>query len=81
MIRIHLSRILGEKRMTQSELSKMTGIRPNTINSYYHEYVKRMNVEDLKKICDALNCKLSELLEYDPRDKKISPAMGLFIIT
>ena len=43
MIRIHLSRLLGERRMTQSALSKKTGIRPGTINELYHEFAERVN--------------------------------------
>ncbi len=68
MIKIYLSRILGEKRITQKKLSKLTDIRPGTINAYYHEYIQRINVADLNKICKALNCKLSDLIEYMPDD-------------
>lgn len=71
MIKIHLSKILGEKRMTQSELSRRTGIRMGTINAYYHEYIKRINVEDLDKICDVLECRIEELIEHI-RDKQSS---------
>jgi putative transcriptional regulator len=66
MIKIHLSRILGDRRMLQSELSRKTKIRKNTINAYYHGYIERINVKDLNKICDALNCRLDELIEYIP---------------
>lgn len=66
MIKIHLSKILGERRITQSDLSEMTHIRPGTINAYYHEYIKRINVDDLDKLCKALDCKLSDLIEYIP---------------
>ena len=38
MIKIHLSKILGIKRITQAELSRRTGIRPATISAYYHEF-------------------------------------------
>jgi putative transcriptional regulator len=69
MIRIYLSKILGEKRITQTALSKGTGIRPGTINLMYHEYIKRVNVEDLNKLCAFLGCTLSDLIEYIP-DKK-----------
>jgi putative transcriptional regulator len=69
MIKINLSKILGEKRINQKELSKNARIRPGTINAYYHNYIKRMNVADLIKICDTLNCSLDELIEYKP-DKK-----------
>jgi putative transcriptional regulator len=69
MVKIHLSRLLGERRMTQAELARKTGIRPSTITMYYHEFIKRINVEDLAKICDALDCKLDELIEYIPKKK------------
>lgn len=72
MIKIYLSRLLGEKRITQKELSERADIRPGTINAYYHEYTKRVNLKDLNKICDFLNCKLSDLIEYIP-DKNSSP--------
>lgn len=37
MIRIHLSRLLGERRMKQKDLAILTGIRPATINEIYNE--------------------------------------------
>ncbi len=63
MIRIHLSRLLGERRMTQTELSQKTGIRIATINELYHEAAERVNLEHLDKICAALGCELGELIE------------------
>lgn len=72
MIRIHLSRILGEKRWSQSELSKITGIRPNTISEIYNELIERINLEHLDLICEALECDISEIIEYIPnKNKKI----------
>lgn len=69
MIRIHLSRLLGERRMTQSDLSRKTGIRVATINELYHELAVRVNLEHLDKICEVLNCELTELIEYVPNKK------------
>ena len=37
MIRILLSARLGERRLTQADLARMTGIRAATINEYYNE--------------------------------------------
>ena len=37
MIKILLSKKLGEMRLTQADLARATGIRPNTINELYHE--------------------------------------------
>lgn len=66
MIRILLSRRLGELRWTQADLSRATGIRPSTINEYYHEIAERINLEHFDLICEALNCDLSDLLVRDP---------------
>ena len=66
MIRIMLSRILGEKRINQAELARKTGIRPNTINALYHGYAKRVTFEQIDKICEALDCELDELFVREP---------------
>lgn len=66
MIKITLSRNLGELRVTQSELAKATGIRANTINDLYHDVAERVSLEHLDKICEALECSLSEIVEFTP---------------
>lgn len=68
MIRILLSTKLGELRMTQAELSRITGIRPNTIGELYHELAERVSLEQLDLICEALDCDLGELLVRQPND-------------
>lgn len=72
MIRIRLSTLLGERRMTQADLARRTGIRPATINEMYHELVERVNLEHLDKICEVLDCDLSELIIYEPNKIKIT---------
>ena len=62
MIRILLSRKLGELRWTQADLARKKGIRPNTINDLYHEMAERVSLEQIDLICEALNCDLIELL-------------------
>jgi len=66
MVRIYLSRILGEKRMSQKELSKLTGIRPNTISEWYNEIAVSLKVEHIDRICEVLGCRLDELIEVIP---------------
>lgn len=66
MVKIHLSKLLGERRMTQKQLSELTGIRPNTINEWYHEITVNLKVEHLDKICEVLNCSVEELIEVVP---------------
>lgn len=74
MIKILLSRKLGEVRWTQADLARATGIRPSTINEYYHELTSRMNLEHLDLICDALGCDIGDILtrvETDAPEKAI----------
>lgn len=52
--------------MTQAELSRKTGIRPATINEIYHELTERINLEHLDRICEVLDCPLSDLMNYEP---------------
>ncbi len=66
MIRILLSRKLGELRWTQADLARATGIRPSTINDLYHDIAERINLEHLDLICEALNCELSEIIVRVP---------------
>lgn len=68
MVRILLSRLLGERRWTQADLARVTGIRAATINEYYHELADRVSLQHLELICNALDCDLSDLLVLMPND-------------
>ncbi len=69
MVKILLSSKLGELRWTQADLARATGIRPNTINELYHEFADRVSLEQLDLICEALDCRLDELIVRVPNDK------------
>ena len=66
MIRLRLSALLGERRMTQADLARITSIRPSTINLLYHELADRINLEHLDLICEALDCELQDLIVREP---------------
>ena len=66
MIRILLSSLLGERRMTQLDLSRRTGIRNATIHEMYHEFSERISLEHLDLICEVLECDISDILVREP---------------
>lgn len=72
MVIIHLSRILGEKRISQAELSRRTGIRPMTINDWYHDITDKISLDHLDKICEVLECSVTDIIEYIPNKKRIT---------
>lgn len=66
MIKILLSSRLGDLRMTQADLARITGIRPSTINELYHEITERVSLEHIDLICEALGCELGDLIVRKP---------------
>lgn len=70
MIINHLSRILGEKRWSQARLARVTGIRAATINELYNDLAIRITLENLDRICEALDCDVSDIFEYIPNHQR-----------
>lgn len=63
-LKIKVSEWLGKKKMTQKQLAEITGIRPATISSLYHETTKRIDVEHIEKLCEAFDCQPGDLFIY-----------------
>lgn len=80
MVRILLSTRLGERRWTQADLARATGIRPSTINDLYHELADRVNLEHLDLICEALECDIDDILVLEPNNEpRVKTRSGSYI--
>ena len=79
MIRILLSIKLGERRWTQADLARATGIRPSTINELYHELAERVKLEHLDLICEALDCEISDIITRDHKRPQVKTRTGATI--
>lgn len=64
MIRICLDKTLNYLNISRYELAKQTGIRYQIIDNYYKNKVIRYDSTVLEKICSALNCNISDIIEY-----------------
>ncbi len=54
-----------------NKLMELTGISRNTLNKLYKNInLETIRLENLMKVCDALNCNLSDLIEYTPEKKE-----------
>ncbi|MGA3675789.1 helix-turn-helix domain-containing protein [Lysinibacillus agricola] len=71
MIKVHLSRLLGEKRMKISELAKETGLHRNGLSRLYNEETDGIKFDTLEKVCKALNCDISDLIEIVDEEKAL----------
>lgn len=62
-IYIKLDKLLSEREMSQHELSRLTGIRQASINEMCRNQTSRLPKKNLAKICEVLNCELTDILE------------------
>jgi len=63
MIKCHLSRILGEKKLKISDVARDTGINRGTLTRLYQESAERVDLEVMDQLCGYLNCEVGELFE------------------
>src|SRR5574338_109500 len=64
MIKCHLSRLLGERKLKISDVARDTGENRGTLTRLYHETAERVELETLNVLCRYLGCGVSVLLEY-----------------
>ena len=64
MIRIALDTALEKYGITRYELAKRTGIQYQVLDNYSKNRVKRYDSYVLERICSALDCGISEIIEY-----------------
>ncbi|MFC9712394.1 helix-turn-helix domain-containing protein [Paenibacillus sp. NPDC056933] len=69
MIKVHLSRIMGEKRINIAELSRLTGLHRNGIGKLYNEETDGVKFETLDRICEALDCEVQDIIEFIKDEK------------
>ena len=65
MIKLTIDKFVDEKKVTRYELAKRTGISFQIIDKYYKNKVVRYDSYVLDKICTALNCDISDIIEYE----------------
>ncbi|MBP3445400.1 MAG: helix-turn-helix transcriptional regulator [Bacilli bacterium] len=60
---VDIKSIMEERGISQNILSKITDISINTIRSYYHSNVKRVDLDVISRIVMALNCEINDVLK------------------
>lgn len=60
---VDIKSIMEERGISQNILSKITDISINTIRSYYHSNVKRVDLDVISRIVMALDCEINDVLK------------------
>ncbi|AWI79168.1 XRE family transcriptional regulator [Parazoarcus communis] len=66
MIKCHLSRMMGERKMKIADVARETGLHRNTVTLLYNETATRIDLEAIERLCDFFECSVGELLERVP---------------
>ncbi len=64
MVKLTIAEFLNKNGITRYELSKRTGIVFHIIDKYYKNKVVRYDSYVLARICTALDCNISDIIEY-----------------
>ena len=63
MIKCHLSRLMGERKMKIADVARETGLHRNTITLLYNETAARVDMDAMDKLCALFNVSVGELFE------------------
>lgn len=66
MIRCHLGRLLGERKLKISDVVRDTDINRGTLTRLYQETAERIDLDAVNQLCGYLNVTVQDLLEYQP---------------
>lgn len=66
MIKCHLSRLMGERKLKVTDVARETGLHRNTITLLYKETAERIDLDALDRLCRLFECRVSDILEYTP---------------
>lgn len=68
-IRIKLKELLDERGLSKNKLSHRAEMQRTQINNYCNNEITRLDTDVLARICTALQCDISDLLEFVPVEK------------
>ena len=63
MVKCHLSRIMGERKLKVAELSRETEINKNTLHRMYKETASRIELDVIEILCRHLDIGIADLYE------------------
>ena len=70
MVKLIIDKYLDEHGITRYELAKRVDVKFQTIDRYYKNRVVRYDSYILDRICAALGCNISDIIEYSEDETK-----------
>ena len=64
MIKCHLSRLMGERKLKISDVARDTGLNRNTVTLLYQETANRVDLEALDALCKYFDVTVGDVFEF-----------------
>lgn len=74
-IQLRLPVLRAERRMTQSQLAQLAGLRPDTISALEREKTSGIQFDTLARLCEVLRCEPGDLFALEPDEHEV-PVLG-----
>ena len=68
-VRLHLEELMKKRNISINKLSFRAEMQRTQLKKYCRNEVQRLDIAVLSRLCYALDCDLSDLLEYIPPEK------------
>jgi len=68
MIKCHLSRLMGERKLKIADVARETGLHRNTVTLLYDETAARVDLDAIDRLCRLFGIGVGELLEFQASD-------------
>jgi putative transcriptional regulator len=65
LIKCNLSKLMGDRRLTSTEVASKTGINRGTLRRLYHETAQRVDLDVLDKLCEYFDCEPGDILSRE----------------
>lgn len=69
MIKCHLSRLMGERKLKISDVARDTGLHRNTITLLYQETANRVDLDAIDGLCRYFGVSVGDLFEFVDADE------------
>lgn len=60
---------MWQRNITATKINKETGISTTTISNIIHGKHKNVGLDIIDKLCDVLDCRIQDLLEFERNNK------------
>lgn len=64
---IHLDELLKKTGLSKNKFCQRAEVQRSQLNGYLTNTITRLDTDVLARMCDTLNCSISDLLEYKPK--------------